>query len=68
MFELMCQLSHFQQIDYDLQSDLETYAGTLQIQMLRVSGLRATGSIAASTAEVTCDICVPPPPNYCLIR
>jgi hypothetical protein len=41
-----------------LQSDLETYVGTLQVHMLRVSGLRATG-IISSTAEITCDICPP---------
>jgi hypothetical protein len=43
----------FEQGDYDLQSKLETYVGTLQGHLLRVYSLRATGTIAASTAEVT---------------
>jgi hypothetical protein len=55
----MCQLFQFEQGDYDLQLELETYVGTLQVRMLCVSSLRATGTIAASNAEVTCDICPP---------
>jgi hypothetical protein len=57
----MCQLFQFEQGDCDLQSELQTYVGTLQVHMLRASSMRATGTIAASTAEVTCDICPPPP-------
>ena len=62
IFGLMYQLFQFEQGDYDLQSELETYVGTLRVHMLRVSSLRATGTIAASTAEVTCYIC---PPHFC---
>jgi hypothetical protein len=54
IFGLMCQLFQFEQGDYDLQSELETYVGTLRVHMLRVSS-----TIAASTAEVTRYICPP---------
>jgi len=55
----MFQLFQFEQGGYDFQSELETYVGTLQVHMLRVSSLRATRTIPASTPEVTCDICTP---------
>ena len=55
----MCQLFRFEQDVFDLPSELEIYVGTLQVHKLRVSSLRATGTIPAWTAEVTCDICPP---------
>jgi len=53
----MCQLFQFEQADYNLHSELDTYSYV--VHMLRVSSLHATGTIAASTAEFTCDICPP---------